>query len=163
MMIRWQPFERMDNLRRQIDEIFNDMAGQSQVETVWWPTVELIDTPDNFQLRVALPGISRDHINIEATRNAVSISGERSYPPQDDRATYLRSEFAYGKFQRLVNLPTEIDADRIQANYADGLLTLTLPKAEHARRHIVKVQVSELAGSGEQKALDVASEEVTQE
>jgi HSP20 family protein len=162
MMIRWQPFDRTDYLRRQIDDVFNELTGRSteQADMWWQPAIELIDTPDDLQLRAELPGISRDDLDIQATRDAVMITGGRAYPKQGDRQTWLRSEFTYGKFRRLINLPTEINPDQIQANFHDGVLTLTLPKADYARRRVVKIDTNELSSASEPQALDVASKEV---
>lgn len=162
MIVRWHSLNQMDSLRRQIDEVFSDLADSStQSEQFWWPAIELIDTPDSFQLQALLPGINRESIDIQATRNAVLMVGERPYQSHDDY-TCLRSEFPYGKFRRLIELPVEINPEQIQADFHNGLLNLTVPKAEHARRRVVKVQVNELAGQSQQKALDVASEEVAQ-
>lgn len=161
MIVRWQPLSQMDSLRRQIDDVFNELDSfQADAQRAWGPAIELIDTPDSFQLQAQLPGVDPDSIDIEATRDAIKISGERPVPERVEHRTYLRSEFAYGKFQRLIRLPVEITPEEIQADFYNGLLTLTLPKAENARRHMVKVQVKELAGNSDQKALNVAKEEV---
>jgi HSP20 family protein len=171
MIIRWQPFSQADSLRRQIDEVFNELADSAEARESWWyPPVEVIDTPDSLQIHAQLPGVNHHNLDIQATRDAVMITGDRPYPKQDEHQTWLRSEFAYGKFRRLINLPVEINPDQIQASFNNGLLTLMLPKAEHARRRVVKIngeQISteqfnadRLSSAPEQRALNVASEEV---
>lgn len=165
MTIRWQPLEQMGSLRRQIDEVFNESNGASSERqaTWWWPAVELIDTSDDFHLHAQLPGIDPASLDIQATREALMIKGERPYPQHDGQRTYLHSEFAYGPFKRLISFPAEINPDQIQAQFHNGLLVLTVPKADHARRRVVKVQVNDLTDNSDQRALNVASEQVAQQ
>lgn len=170
--IHWQSFGQMDSLRRQIDEVFGDFVRtiDESRKAKWWPNVELVDTPDHFCLQAQLPGIDRDSLDIQVTQQAVLITGERPSPQPSDRETYLHSDFAYGHFRRVINLPAEINLEQIQAGLQDGILTLTLPKADHARRRIVKIQVNETAGgkkelerSPQPPVLDVASEEIARD
>lgn len=160
--LNWQPFERMESLRRQLDQIFDEVTGTStEREVSWYPAIELMDTSDNLVLRVQLPGIDRNHLNIQATRDAVLIEGEHPYPQQSEDSQWLRSEFAYGKFRRLIALPVAIEPDRVRAEYHDGILTLTLLKTEQERRRVVKVNLGELSGSASTATLEAASETVS--
>lgn len=155
MLVRWQPFERMDSLRRQLDQVFDEMTENStRKEANWYPAVELIDTPDNLLLHVQLPGIDRNNIEIQVARDSVLISGEHSYPQQPEKANWLHSEFAYGKFRRLISLPVAIENDQVHADFQNGILTLTLPKIAQARRHIVKVNLGESADSNSTATLE---------
>jgi HSP20 family protein len=158
----WQPFEHMETLRRQLDQVFDEFTATStERETTWYPAFELIDTTDNLRLRVQLPGIERDHINIQATRDAVLIEGEHPHPRESESDRLLRSEFAYGKFRRLIALPVAIEPDQIHAEFQAGILSLTLPKPEQARRRVVKVNLGEFADSASTATLEAASETVS--
>jgi HSP20 family protein len=160
--LSWQPFERMESLRRQIDQIFDEVRDRStERETAWYPAIELIDTPDNLVLRAQLPGIDRNYLNIQVTRDAVLIEGDHPYPQQSETNQWFRSEFAYGKFSRLISLPVAIENDRVQAEFQDGILTLTLPKTEQERRRVVKVNLGEFADSASTATLEAASETVS--
>ncbi|MBE9166707.1 Hsp20/alpha crystallin family protein [Pleurocapsales cyanobacterium LEGE 06147] len=161
MMMRWQPFERMERLQRQIDRIFDDITDTSiERETFWRPAIELIDTPDNLLLNVQLPGVDRNNIDIQVMRDAVLISGEYPYPQQSETNNWLHSEFAYGKFRRSIALPIPVENERVSAQFQNGILTLTLPKTEQARRRVVKLNLGELADSASTATLDAASERV---
>lgn len=159
MTMRWQPFDDMETLRRQIDDIFDDVETLiPQGKAYWQPVIALTDTPEYLVLQVQLPGLDPRSIDIQATRKAVRLTGEQPCPEQESRNKLLYSEFAYGKFQRLVNLPVEINPDQVQADYRNGLLLLLLPKAEHERRYTIKVNVQELPSKPD--ALDVESETI---
>lgn len=162
MVMRWQPFERMETLRRQMERIFDDIADTSiERETQWHPAIELIDTPDNLLLQVQLPGVERNNIDIQVTRDAVLIAGEYPYPQQSETNNWLHSEFVYGKFRRLISLPTSIENERVSAEFQNGILRLTLPKTEQARRRIVKLNLGELADSASTATLEAASERMS--
>ena len=159
--LSWQPFDRMESLRRQLDQIFDEFTGTStDREATWYPAIELMDTFDNLVLRVQLPGVDRNHINIQATRDAVLIEGEYPYPQQSEDSQWLRSEFAYGKFRRLIALPVAIEPNHVHAEYQDGILTLNLLKTEQERRRVVKVNLGELSGSASTTTLEAASETI---
>jgi HSP20 family protein len=95
---------------------------------------------DAFYLRAEVPGMKPADISISALRNRVSISGQREIPREQEHVSYHRKERAEGSFNRTVTLPTEIDAEGVEARYADGILTLRLPKAEQAKPRQITVR-----------------------
>jgi len=105
-----------------------------------FPPMNITQDDNNFYLRAEIPGIKPSELSISALRNRVSISGKREIPPEHDRVSYHRKERAEGAFNRAVTLPTEVDADRVDARYTDGVLTLTLPKAEQAKPRQIAVK-----------------------
>ncbi|TBR61041.1 Hsp20/alpha crystallin family protein [Mastigocladus laminosus UU774] len=146
MMIRYlQPIRELENLRRQMDLVFDELSAQTNqtndTSTAWVPAVELIDTGDNLVFHAQLPGVTAKNLDIQVTRDAVAIAGERQR--QSQNANYLHSEFRYGKFQRVVNLPVAVQNDKVQADFRDGILTLTLPKVEEVRNRVVKINLGE--------------------
>lgn len=157
--LSWQPFERTESLKRQLDQLFDEFTGAStDREANWYPAIELTDTPDNLVLQVQLPGIDRNQLNIQATRDAVLIEGDYPYPQQSNSHQWLRSEFAYGKFHRLVALPAAIETEQIRTEFQNGILTLTLPKIEQERRRVVKVNINEVGDAASTATLEAASE-----
>ena len=95
---------------------------------------------DNFYVRAEVPGIKPDELSISALRNRVSLAGKREIQREHERVSYHRKERAEGLFNRTVTLPTEINADKVDAQYADGILTLVLPKAEETKPRQIKVR-----------------------
>jgi HSP20 family protein len=148
-LIRWQPFREIETLRRQFDELFEELAGSSrESEMTWTPLVELQDRDENLVLRAKLPGLEAKDIDVQVTRDAVSISGEHRSENKVEEKGYFRSEFRYGKFQRLIPLPVHIQNERVQADFQNGVLTLTLPKVEEAQRRVVRLNLGESQGAG---------------
>lgn len=144
VLIRWQPMQEMDALRRQMDRVFEEMVDlKRETQVNWQPAVELQDTEENIILRAQLPGVEAKDLDINVAKAAVEVAGERRYENQDSQQGYFRSEFRYGKFQRVIALPVAVQNDQVQAQFKDGILTLTLPKVTEARRQVVKVNLAD--------------------
>jgi HSP20 family protein len=105
-----------------------------------FPPINITQDDDNFYLRAEIPGISAKELSISALRNRVSIAGKREIQPEHERVSYHRRERAEGSFNRSVVLPIEIDSELVDAKYTDGILTLTLPKAEAAKPRQIAVR-----------------------
>jgi len=155
-MIRWQPWQEVDVLRRQFDDLFEELAPISRMANRsnganWTPAIELKSTGDAIVLRAELPGINAENLDVQVSREAVSISGEsKSETKTEDKEHHIhRSEFRYGSFHRVVPLPVAVQNDRVQADFKDGILTLTLPRVEAEKPKVVKVN---LAGSNSTEA-----------
>lgn len=143
-LIRWQPFQEMETLRHQMDKMFDEIAGYNrEVTKTWSPAVELEDTNDQLILRAEVPGLEGKDLDIQVAREAVSIAGETRYENKASERGYLRSEFRYGKFQRTIPLPAAIKNDQVQAEFKNGILILTMPKAEEAKNKVVKINLAD--------------------
>jgi HSP20 family protein len=143
-LIRWQSNSDMENLRRQMDRIFGEMRNVHTETQARQPAIELQDTEESIILRSLLPGIGAEDLDIQVTSEAVAISGEHR-----QAQNYVRSEFRYGKFRRVVALPVAVQNDRVSAEFKDGILTLTLPKVVDARRKVVKVNLTDTTASAD--------------
>ena len=133
-------FVDFDRMKREVLRLLDTAAedGQAIRGAGVFPPVNITQDDDNFYLRAELPGIKASDLSISALRNRVSIAGRREIPQEHQRASYHRKERPEGAFDRAVTLPAEVDADHVDAHYADGILTLTLPKAQQAKpRQIV--------------------------
>jgi HSP20 family protein len=162
MIVRWQPFDEIQTLRRQIDQVFDELKGVSdRYSEAWSPAIELQDSPENLILRVQLPGVDRKDIDIQVTREVVAIAGERRHPSGTEDRGYLHSEFHYGKFHRVVRLPLAVQSDRASAEYEDGILTLILPKQGRARDRVVKLNLAEMTSASQNIPSEAASESVS--
>lgn len=141
-LVRLQPFHEMETLRRQMDRVFDELAQVNPDRTtVWSPAIELHDRENSLILRAEIPGVEGKDLDIQATREAVSISGEHRYEKQTEEKGFYHSEFRYGKFQRTIQLPVPIQNDKVEAEFKNGILTLTLPKLEELQRKVVKVNL----------------------
>jgi len=105
-----------------------------------FPPMNITQDDDNFYVRAEVPGIKPTELSISALRNRVSISGKREIPREHDRVSYHRKERPEGAFNRAITLPMEVDSERVDARYADGILALTLPKAEQAKPRQIAVK-----------------------
>ncbi|WP_026734649.1 Hsp20/alpha crystallin family protein [Fischerella sp. PCC 9605] len=141
-LVRWQPFQEMESIRRQMDRMFDELAGfNREYTTTWAPAIELENTNDQLILRAEIPGIEGKDLDIQVAREAVSIAGETRQERKTEERGYLRSEFRYGKFQRTIPLPVPINNDQVKADFKNGVLTLTLPKVEEAKKKVVKINL----------------------
>jgi HSP20 family protein len=154
-----QPFTEIETLREQLDKVFDQRAAtRDNSEATWMPALEFVDAGDNFVLKAQLPGIDPKDVDIQVTREAISISGERRYENRDEKSGYVRSEFRYGKFHRVLTLPAHIQNDSVQAEYKDGILMLTLPKVTEARNKVVKINLAQIAEASTNPALEQANQ-----
>lgn len=136
------PFGDFDQVRQQMLRLLDRVAGEpfGDVATGVFPPLNVTQDDDNFYLRAEVPGIALGDLSISAVRNRVSLAGKREIQREHERVSYHRKERAEGSFNRTVTLPTEVDAERVDARYADGVLTLTLPKAEEAKPRQIAVR-----------------------
>lgn len=145
MLIRyWHPFSDVEKVRQQIDQVFDQLTETrpKKVEN-WYPNIELQERGDHLILKAQLPGITAENLEIQVTQDTVSLSGENQF--QGEKGTYYYSEFLYGKFERIINLPVPIINDEVHADLTNGVLTLTLPKVTEKRHKVVKINVGNLA------------------
>jgi len=136
-------FVDFDQVRREMLRLLDSAAGEPSEERSAgvFPPINVTQDNDNFYVRAEVPGIKPDQISISALRNRVSISGRREIPREpEERVSYHRKERSEGTFNRTVALPAEVDAERVEARYADGLLSLTVPKAEQAKPRQITVK-----------------------
>lgn len=146
-LARWEPLREFDELQKEMNRVFDVFAGTQPARRnnghgVYVPAAEIAETPESFELRLEVPGINADDLQIEATAESVAIRGERKSETKVEEAGFARSEFRYGQFHRVVPLPARIKNDAVVANYKDGVLHLTLPKAEAEKHKVVKVEVA---------------------
>jgi len=147
-LVRWNPWQEMNSLQRQMNSLFDDMLVPTTVverNFTRVPAAELQETADALHLKLELPGIEAKDLDVQVTQNAISIKGERKSETKTEEKGVTRSEFHYGKFQRVIPLPTRIQNTNVTAEYKDGILNLTLPKAEEEKNKVVKVNLDQAA------------------
>lgn len=137
---RFNTMNTPGSLTRWLDDVFEDAFNWT--EGAFIPELNVVETPQMFEITVELPGVSKEDFDIEINNNVLTISGERrGYENTEENGRrYHRLESRFGKFSRSLPLPNVIDADKIQASYENGILTIAVPKLkEKAGR---KIEVS---------------------
>ena len=143
---RWEPFKEMMSLR----EAMNRLVEDSFIRPGTWLTpfdvdalgvaMDVIETKDNIIVKASVPGIKPDDIDVSVTGDVLTIKGETASEEKIEQGSYLRQERRFGKFERSLTLPTLVTADKADAKFEHGVLTLTLPKAEQAKPKSIKVK-----------------------
>ena len=124
-------------------EAFSPALAEGEVSTrTWAPPVDIYENGDNLVLKAELPGINPDDVEIRVEDNTLYLKGERKFEKEVKEQSYHRVERTYGAFTRTFSLPNSVDADKVAANYKDGVLTLTMPKKEEAKPKTIKINVS---------------------
>jgi HSP20 family protein len=126
------PFYELQRMRQQLDQMFDDTTPQS-VSAGVFPLINLTEDKDNYYVRAELPGVKGSELDIQVTANNLAISGERNIAEEGGSARYHRREREAGSFSRMIGLPGDINPDKVDANLANGILTVTVSKAEAAK------------------------------
>lgn len=124
-----------------LDEALNELMGWNKggIMRSWAPDVDIAENPDSYEIHAELPGMREEDINITLNNNVLTVSGEKKREVKEEKDNFVRVERSYGKFERSFSLPNNITAERVAANYSDGVLKITLPKAEEAKSRTIKV------------------------
>jgi HSP20 family protein len=131
------------DLDRLLRGAFSPAFGEGEVSTrTWAPPVDIYENGDNLVLKAELPGLSPEDVEIRVQDNTLYLKGERKFEKEVEEQSYHRVERSYGTFTRTFSLPNSIDADKVAANYKDGVLTLTMPKKEEAKPKTIKINVT---------------------
>lgn len=144
-LIRWEPFREVDSLQRDMNRLFDSLVrtgdGETSSTMAFVPAAEIEETPEAVHLKLEVPGMEVKDLDVQVTAEAVAVSGERKSQTKTEEKGMTRSEFRYGAFKRVIPLPTRIKNNEVQAEYKNGVLNLTLPKAEAEKNKVVKVNI----------------------
>jgi HSP20 family protein len=142
---RWTPMRELMNVHDQLNRFFDDAfgimprGGDFDAGT-WAPAVDLREEEGGFVLQADMPGIKKEDIDVHVENNILTIQGERKFESETKKDTYHRIERAYGKFTRSFALPVRVHAEGIKATYKDGILEVSIPKAEESKPKKIAVQ-----------------------
>jgi HSP20 family protein len=104
------------------------------------PRVDVLDREDDLQVRIEVPGVDKKDIDVSVGEDSLTVKGELDREEKEEAGDYVRCEISRGAFSRTIGLPAAVDGSRAKAQFRDGLLTLTLPKVERAKRHSVHIE-----------------------
>ncbi|EKQ67308.1 molecular chaperone (small heat shock protein) [Leptolyngbyaceae cyanobacterium JSC-12] len=143
-LVRWEPFREIDTLQRQMNRLFDELmptVREAGNGITFMPPAEMEETPDAIHLKLEVPGMDAKDLDVQVSADSVSITGERKSETKTEEKGMTRTEFRYGKFQRTIPLPARVQNNKVQAEYKDGILKLTLPKSEEEKNKVVKVNL----------------------
>ena len=147
-IIRWEPFRDLVSTQDRFNQLFNETfacAFGDQPEGTphaWVPPVDIYETADSVVLKAELPGINPDDVEIRIEGNTLHLKGERKFEKEVKEEKFHRVERSQGTFTRGFSLPNTVDANKVKAEYENGILTLTMPRREEAKPRTIKVNVS---------------------
>lgn len=142
-LIRWNVLPEMSILQRQMNRLFDEANqnwnGDANTPSGWSPETDIYETESDLVLQADLPGFNAKDIDMAVENNVLTIRGERQFDAKVAPEGLHRMERSYGKFSRSFALPASVNPQKIQANYKNGVLTVTLAKAEHARPKRIQI------------------------
>jgi HSP20 family protein len=140
-IVRWNPIQ--GDLNRVMEDVFGRRwRTEEGGTTVWHPPVDIEEQPDRFTIQLELPGLRLEDIKITLEDNRLTIRGEKSRTEEQKSATYHRLERVYGAFERSFSLTQAVKSDKIEATYRDGILEVSVPKAEEAKAREIPVKTA---------------------
>jgi HSP20 family protein len=143
-LTQFQPFRGVSTLQDQINRLFEGSFDRSSGEanlTTWAPAVDIFETEQNLVVKADLPDIKPEELDIRVENNILTIRGERKFEKKVNEDNYLRVERSYGSFSRSFSLSSTVNTESIQADYKNGVLTLSIAKREEAKPKQIKVRV----------------------
>lgn len=137
----------VDELRREMDHLFDEMVPFSWFREnrgdgydLWAPNTDMVETDDAYVIRLDLPGIPKEEVNISFKDNRLTVSGEREKDEKEEKENYMRRERYHGSFLRSFTLPNAVEEDDIKATFKDGVLTVNVKKTEESKPKTVKIE-----------------------
>ncbi|HEY3295189.1 MAG TPA: Hsp20/alpha crystallin family protein [bacterium] len=128
----WRPLTRM------MEEFLNN--AQPSEMSLWGPNVDIVENADGFEIHAELPGVKQEEVKITLHDNVLTLSGEKRQEIKENKDNLLRVERNYGRFERSFSLPTTVKPEDVRAQFEDGVLKITLPKAETAKARQIQIE-----------------------
>lgn len=146
-IVRWEPFRDLVTTQDRLNRLFNETMGrfvgtEGVRSGAWLPAVDIYENEQNIVLKAELPGVDPKDVEATVHEGTLYLKGERKYEKELKEENYHHVERAYGSFARSFELPASVDADKVQAEFKDGVLTLTVPKKEEAKAKKIKISAA---------------------
>ena len=144
----WRPFGEIEDWERRFEDFFGRPMLRLPVEEKgWMPVLDIFEKDDKFVVKAELPGMKEEDIDVSVVGDALMIKGEKKTETEVKEENYYRCERAYGSFYRSVPLPSTVDANKVEANFEDGVLEVTLPKSAEIKPKKIAVAAKKRASS----------------
>ncbi len=137
-LMRWDPFRDFNSLPRLGNFFGKDLEFPTST-TTWSPSVDIFENDNEVVMKAELPGMNAKDIEVRLENNVLVLKGERHFEKEAKEQNYHRVEREYGTFSRSFSLPTAVDAEKVNAEYKDGVLKITLPKKEERKPKPIKI------------------------
>ena len=149
-LVRWRPLQEFTSLQRQMNRLFDAFSGETSLTPFednlsgweFGPPVDIYEDDQKLTFKVEVPGVDEKDIKVEIENNVLMMHGERKLGKDIKEDSFRRMERHYGAFSRSFTLPSTVDPQKIEANYAHGVLAIQMPKRAEARPKQIKVNVS---------------------
>ncbi len=146
-IVRWDPWTTLPSLQERINRIFEEAFPKSSTVkdeafaiADWRPLVDTYEENGAIVIKAEIPGVKKEDVSIDIKDNVLTLKGERSHEAEIKEENYYRRERSYGKFHRAFTLPDAVDPNRIDASYKDGVLKITIPKAEEPTAKKIEIK-----------------------
>lgn len=142
-LVRYRPLRDMltvqDEVNRMIDSFFR--PAEAEVSGGWIPSCDVRENETDFVVRAELPGVNKDEIKINLVNNTLTIRGEKKQESEEKKGNWHRVERTFGTFERALTFPANVQQEQIKARFTNGVLEITVPKAESARTREIKIEL----------------------
>jgi HSP20 family protein len=144
-LVRWNPWKEMVSLRESMNRMFEDSLFRPERHEdglalgAWSPAVDMFEKDDKVVIKAELPGLDKKDVSLDLQNGVLTLKGERKHENEVKEGNFYRREMSYGKFVRSFSLPADVDADKIKAEFQNGLLTVEVPKPEEHKPKQIKV------------------------
>jgi HSP20 family protein len=145
-IVRWDPWTTLPTLQDRINRIFEEAFPRSSAKegdfalADWRPAVDTYEENNNIVIKAELPGVKKENVTIDIKDNMLTLKGERTEETEVKEENYYRKERSYGKFHRAFTLPDAVDPNKIEASFKDGVLKISIPKAEEAKTKKIEIK-----------------------
>ncbi len=144
-IVPWRPFGELSSFRKEMDRLWDRLGGEIPLTRtfgeVWSPSVDISETKDSLVVKADLPGLEAEDVNVSISGEVLTIKGEKKTEEEEKDEHYHCVERYSGSFQRVFQLPSGVKADQIEATFDKGVLKVTLPKVEEAKKKEIEVKV----------------------
>jgi HSP20 family protein len=147
----WKPFREMvpfdfEQMRREMDRLWDSFfegrgRRRGEEEAEWYPSLDVAETKNDIVVKAELPGMDQKDIDISLSNGVLTIKGQKKQEKEEKEENYHLIERSYGSFTRSIQLPGDVQSDKINATYKNGVLKVTLPKSEEAKKKEIKIKV----------------------
>ena len=146
-LTKWEPFREVSRLRREMDRLWEDFFGPGPRalrpwSEEWVPAVDVAEAADKVTVKAEVPGLDPKEIDISLVGELLTIKGEKKSEREEKKENYHLVERSYGSFSRAIRLPAAVDADKIEARYEKGVLTVTCPKKEAVKPKAITIKTT---------------------
>jgi HSP20 family protein len=145
-VVPWRPFGEISPFRSEMNDLWSRFFGETplvrRLTEEWSPSVDILETKDSFVIKAELPGLEAKDVNVSISGDLLIIKGEKKKEEEEKYEHHYCAERYYGSFQRVFRLPTGVHGDKIEAKFEKGVLKVTLPKVEEAKKKEIEIKIS---------------------